>query len=100
MILDPIDGQGNFIVDGKKDENVGVITNYILQEIHFRLSGIDCPHQVLKKFKSLFNKVDESHIMQLEELINFYPHSFEKIEDYLACVKEPQLKLDECGNNF
>jgi hypothetical protein len=36
----------NFIVDGKKDEAVGVITTYILQEIHFHISGIDFPHQV------------------------------------------------------
>jgi hypothetical protein len=29
-ILDPIDNHAKFIVDGKKDEVVGVITTYIL----------------------------------------------------------------------
>jgi hypothetical protein len=39
--------------------------------------------------------------MQLEkELISLDPHSFDRIEDYLACVKEIQLKLGECGNNY
>jgi hypothetical protein len=45
IILDPIDNQTKFIVDGKKDEVVGVITTYILWEIHFHLNGIECPHQ-------------------------------------------------------
>ena len=36
--------------------------------------------------------------MQIEkELISLDPYSFESIEDYLARVKELQLKLDECG---
>ena len=39
--------------------------------------------------------------MQLEkELISFNPRFFDTIEDYLACVKELQLKLGECGNNY
>jgi hypothetical protein len=39
--------------------------------------------------------------MQLEkELISLDPHSFERMEDYLACVKELQLKLGECGKNY
>jgi hypothetical protein len=39
--------------------------------------------------------------MQLEkELISLDPHSFDIIEDYLACVKELQLKLGECGKNY
>jgi hypothetical protein len=43
----------------------------------------------ITKLKSLFNIVDESHIMQLEkELITLDPHYFDKIEDYLARVKE------------
>jgi hypothetical protein len=51
--------------------------------------------------KSLFDKVDEIQVMQLEkELISLDPHSFERIEDYLAHVKEMQLKLGECGKNF
>jgi hypothetical protein len=90
-----------FVVDGKKDEVVGVIMTYISWEIHFHLSGIDCPHQVWKKLKTLFDRVDESHIMQLEkELISLDPHSFERMEDYLAHVKELQLKLGECGKNY
>jgi hypothetical protein len=58
-------------------------------------------HLVWKKLKTLFDRVDESHVMQLEkELISLDPHSFERMEDYLACVKELQLKLSECGENY
>jgi hypothetical protein len=39
--------------------------------------------------------------MQLEkELISLDPHFFDIIEDYLVRVKELQLKLGECGNNY
>jgi hypothetical protein len=101
VIPDPTDDHEKFIVDGKKDEVVGVIMTYISWEIWFHLSGIDFPHQVWKKLKSLFDRVDESHVMQLEkELISLDPHSFDRIEDYLAHVKELQLKLGECGKNY
>jgi hypothetical protein len=51
--------------------------------------------------KSLFNIVDESHIMNIEkESVSLNPHSFQKIEDYLAHVKELTLKLGECGKNY
>ena len=35
-----------------------------------------------------------------KELIYLEPHFFETIEDYLAYVKEIQLKLGKCGKNF
>ena len=35
-----------FVIDKKKDEDVGVITNYISHEIQFYTSGIDCPHVI------------------------------------------------------
>ena len=39
--------------------------------------------------------------MQIEkELISLDPHSFERIEDYLARLKELQLKLGEFRNWF
>jgi hypothetical protein len=39
--------------------------------------------------------------MQLEkELISLYPHSFDKMEEYLAHVKELQLKSGECGKDY
>jgi len=39
--------------------------------------------------------------MQLEkELISLDSLSFERIEDYLTCIKELQLILGECGNDF
>ena len=39
--------------------------------------------------------------MQFEkELICLNPHSFERIEDYMACVKKLQLKLGEYGKDF
>jgi hypothetical protein len=100
MILDPINDQTNFIVDGKKDKVVGVITTYISQEIHFHINGIDYPHQVWNKLM-LSNRFNEILIMQLEkELISLDPYYIDKIYDYLACVKEIQLKLGQCGNNY
>jgi hypothetical protein len=39
VIPDPKDDQVKFVIDGKKDEVVGVITTYISQEIHFHTSG-------------------------------------------------------------
>ena len=42
-----------------------------------------------KKLKSLFDKVHESWVIQIgKELIYLDPHSFERIEEYLANVKE------------
>jgi len=39
--------------------------------------------------------------MRLEKyLISLEPCSFERIEEYLACMKEIQLKLGECGKDF
>ena len=39
--------------------------------------------------------------MQIEnELISLDPHFFERIDDYLAHVKDLQLKLGDCGKNF
>ena len=76
-------------IDGKKDEAIGIITTYISWDIHFHISGIEFPHWFWNKLKSLLDRVDESHFMQLEkELISLDPHSFDKIEDYLAHVKE------------
>jgi hypothetical protein len=100
-IPDPTYDRTKFVFDGKKDEDVGVIVTYILGEIHFHIGGIDFPHQVWKKLKSLFNRVNEKNIMQLKkELISLNPHSFDIIEDYLVHVKEIWLKLGECGKNY
>lgn len=42
----------------------------------------------------MFNKVNESQVMKIEkESISLDPHSFDRIEDYLACIKDLQLKL-------
>jgi hypothetical protein len=35
-----------------------------------------------------------------KELISLNPYSFDRIEDYLAHVKEIQLKLGECGKLY
>jgi len=53
-VPDPKDDQQKFVIDGKKDEVVGVITTYISREIRFHTSGIDCPNNVWKKLKTLF----------------------------------------------
>jgi hypothetical protein len=101
VILDPIDDHVKFVFDMKKDDVVGVITTYILREIHFHLSGIDFLHQFWKKIKTLFAQVDENHVMLLEkQLISLKHHSFERMEDYLVHVKELQLKFGECGKNY
>jgi hypothetical protein len=33
-------------------------------------------------------------------LISLDPHSFERMEEYLTCVKDIQLKLGECGKKY
>lgn len=58
----PKDDQLKFVVDGKKDDVVGFITTYTSKEIFFHTSRIDCPHEVWKKLKSLFNKFNESKL--------------------------------------
>jgi hypothetical protein len=39
----PTNDQEKFVVDGKKDEAIGVITTYISREICFHLNGINYP---------------------------------------------------------
>ena len=58
-IPDLSDDQVKFIIDRKKNEVVGVITTYISYEIQFHMSGVDFPHDVWNKLKSLFDKVDK-----------------------------------------
>jgi hypothetical protein len=101
VILDPMDDQVKFVIDDKKHEAVGVIMTCISWEIRFHTSGINCPHQVWKNMKYLFDKVDKIQVIQLEkEFISLNPHSFDIIEDYFALVKKMQLKLCEFGKNF
>jgi hypothetical protein len=45
-ILDLKDDQQKCIIDGKKDDTIGVITTYISREIFFHISRIDYPHHV------------------------------------------------------
>ena len=91
----------NFDITRKKHQVIGVITTYTSQDIHFHSSKKDWPHAIWKKLTSLFYKFDESQVMQIEkELISLDPQSFERIEDYLAHVKELQYKLGKCENNF
>jgi hypothetical protein len=85
----PKDDQVKFVTDEKKDEDVGVIITYISWDIFFHTRGINCPHEVWKKLKSLFDKFYESQVMQFKkELFSLDLHSFKRIEDYLAHVKE------------
>ena len=55
--------QEKFVINRNKDEDVGAITIYISCDIRFHTSGIDYPHEVWKKLKSLFDKVVESRVM-------------------------------------
>jgi len=97
----PTNDQETLVINGKKDKAVGIIMTYISWKIHFHISGIDYLHQVWKNMKMLFDRVDERNFMKLEkELIFLNPHYFDKIEDYLVCLKEMQLKLGECGKNY
>jgi len=85
----PTKNQTKFIIDGKKNEDVGVIMTYILWDIWFQLNAIEFRHQFWKKLKSLFDRVYKIHVMLLEkELISLVPPSFDKMEDYLVHVKE------------
>ena len=56
------DAQEKFVIDGKKYEAIGVIMNYISREIWFHTNGINCPREVWKILKSLFDKVDKSEL--------------------------------------
>ena len=77
------------MIDINKDEDIGVITTYISCEIWFDTSVIEYPYEVQKKLASLFDKVNESRVMQIEKDMTYLdPHSFEKIEYYLDRVKE------------
>ena len=62
-IPNPSNSQEKFVIERKKDEVVGVITTYMSRAIQFHTSGIDFPHEVWKKLKSLFDKVDENRVM-------------------------------------
>jgi len=100
-IRDPTNDQENFDLDWNKDEDVGVIMNYISQNIWFHLYGIDLPHQLWRKMKLLFHWVNISHVMQLvKQLISLDPHSFDRMEEYLACVNKIHMQFGKCGNNY
>ena len=86
---DPIDADANFAIHVKKDEAVGVIMTYISMDIDIHTSGIDYPHVIWTKLKTLFNKITEGEVLHIEkELISLEPLSFDQIEDYLARIKE------------
>jgi hypothetical protein len=73
----------------------------ISKEIHFRISRINCPNQVWNKLKFFFYKIHKSQVLWIEkELISLNPHILDRVEYYLAHVKELQLKLGECGKDF
>jgi hypothetical protein len=61
VVLDPKDDSRKFIIDGKKDDVVGVVTTYISREIHFHTSGIDCQNNFWKKLNTMFDKANESY---------------------------------------
>ena len=58
-VVDLADVDAKFSIDVKKDEDVGVITTYILREICFHTSGMDYSHDVWTKLNSMFNNVNE-----------------------------------------
>jgi hypothetical protein len=69
VVQNPKDEHENFIVNGKKDRVVGVMTTYISREIFFHASRINYQNQATKKSTTLFNKINKSHIMQIEQEI-------------------------------
>ena len=96
-----MDVDAMFSFDVKKYKVVGVIMTYILREIQFHTSGIDYPHSIWNKMKTLFNAINECELIQIEkELIPLEPLSFDWIEDYFDCIMELQLKPGECGMDF
>jgi hypothetical protein len=63
--------------------------------------GSDYSNVVWKELKTLFDKANKIQVMRIEtELISLDPFSFERIEDYLARLKELQLKLGESRKDF
>lgn len=67
---------------------------YILKEIHFHMNGIDYCFQVWKNMKTLFNKINESQVIEIEkELIWLVPPLFERIEDSLDSCEMAIVKF-------
>jgi len=63
VILDLTDAAAKFVIEEKKEEVVGVIMTYILREIHFHISRINCPHDFWINLKGMFDKVNEIQVM-------------------------------------
>jgi hypothetical protein len=62
----PKDDHEKSFLNGNKDDNIGVMTTYILRDIWFHLSGIHYRNEEWNKLKKLFDKVNEKS-MQLEK---------------------------------
>jgi hypothetical protein len=64
------------VVNGKKDNVVGVMIAYISKELRFHIIEIDHPNEVLKKIKRVVDKVKVTQVMKLEkELVCLNPLS-------------------------
>lgn len=79
-----------FVIN-KEDEVIGDIMTNISKEIFFHTSKIDYLNVLQKKLKA-YHYINKSQDMQIDKELNTLDLlSFEKIEDYQACVKELQL---------
>ena len=77
-IFDMTSVDAKYIIDVKKDEAIGVIKTWISREIYFEKSGIDYPHAIWNKLKTVFNKVNAIQVMYIEkELISLEHLSFD-----------------------
>ena len=82
-----------FSIDVKRDKVVGVIMTYVSREMHFHSRAINCHWVKWTKLNTLFNKINECELMQIEEYLIYLKHlSFDQIKVYLAHINELQQK--------
>ncbi|KAH9312997.1 hypothetical protein KI387_028032, partial [Taxus chinensis] len=90
----------------KQDEALGLIALNVADNLQFHISAATAPKEVWEKFESLFGKINEFKLIQLDhELNSLSPSDFPSIEEFLSKFKEihSQLKVggrtkkdDEC----
>ena len=56
-----------FSIDVKRDKVVGVIMTYVSREMHFHSRETNFHRVKWTKLNTLFNKINEGELMQIEE---------------------------------
>ncbi|KAH9292456.1 hypothetical protein KI387_042361 [Taxus chinensis] len=82
----------------KQDEALGLITLNVADNLQFHISAATAPKEVWEKFESLFGKINEFKLIQLDhELNSLSPSDFPSIEEFLSKFKEIRSQLKAGG---